>query len=106
MGWHIDSKSQALKMAVPKGVALTSVPTQKTPSGTTYGGAGVPMDISAATATTKCYRCEKLSHFKHDCPNALKTREEALRRFNTYWDHHPMVEVMATVKEVKEDAEK
>ncbi len=91
---------------MPKGVASTSVPTQKTPSGTTYGGQGVPIDISTAAAMAKCYRCGKIGHFKRNCPNAPKTREEALRRFNTYWDHHPMVEVMTTVKEVKEDAEK
>ncbi len=64
------------------------------------------MDIGAATATTKCYRCGNLGHFKINCPNKLKTREEALRRVNTYWDNHPTVEVMATVEEVKEDAEK
>ncbi len=46
---------------------------------------GVPMDISAATAMIKCYRCRKLGHFKCDCPNAPKTREEALRQLNTYW---------------------
>ncbi len=64
------------------------------------------MDISAAAAMAKCYRCGKISHFKRDCPNVPKTREEALRQFNTYWDHHPTVEVMVTVEEVKEDAEK
>ncbi len=93
MGRRIDPKSQALKTTVPKGVASTSVLTQKTLSGTTYRGAGAPMDISAATAMTKCYRCGKLSHFKRDCPNAPKTREEALHQLNTYWDHHPTVEV-------------
>ncbi len=106
MGWHVDSKPQMLRSTVPKGVASTSVSTQKTPSGTTYGGQGAPMDISAAATTAKCYRCGIIGHFKHNCPNAPKTREEALRRFNTYWDHHPTVEVMATVEEANEDAEK
>ncbi len=64
------------------------------------------MDISAAAAMAKCYRCGKISHFKHDCPNAPKTREEALHWCNTYWDLHPTTKVMATITEVKEDTEK
>ncbi len=53
---RINSRSQAQKnTTIPKGVALTSVLTQKTASGTTYGGRGVPMDISAAQAVAKCY---------------------------------------------------
>ena len=65
------------------------------------------MDISAATATTKCYRCGKLSHFKRDCPNVPKTRAEALCWVNTYWDNHLTTEEpLAKIEEVKEDAEK
>ncbi len=106
---HTDSKPQAQKNTmVPKGVASTSVPTQKTALGTTYRGRSVPMDISAAQAVAKCYQCGKVGHFKCDCPDQLKTREEALHWFNTYWDHHPMVKapVLAAIEEVKEDAEK
>ncbi len=111
--WHLkqaESTGRSVptpKGMAPKGVASTSTPTQKTASGTTYGGRGEPMDIGAATATTKCYQCGKLSHFKRDCPNVPKTRAEALRRVNTYWDNHPMTEEpLEKIEEVKEDAEK
>ncbi len=63
------------------------------------------MDIDAAKAVAKCFRCSKIGHYKHDCPHAPKDRAEALRRCNYYWDTHPMEE-LSTIEEVKEDAEK
>ncbi len=77
-------------------------------TGTTYGGCSTPIDIDTARAAAKCFQCGQLGHFKRDCPNAPKSREEAMRQLNYYWDTHPTVEapVLSTIEEVKEDAEK
>ncbi len=93
----------ATKAPASKGVS-TGVPTQKTTSGTTYGGRGEPMDIGAATATTKWLPMRKAWSLKRDCPGAPKSRVEALRRANTYWDDKE--KTLASIEEVKEDAEK
>ncbi len=90
-----------------KGGQTLSIPETKTATGTTFGGCGIPMDIDTAKAVAKCFRCSKISHYKHDCPNVLKSREEALHHCNFYWDKHPMVKepVLASIEEVKEGAE-
>ncbi len=60
--------------------------------------------VKAAAATAKCLEGGEICHFKRDCPKRLKTQAEALRRCNTYWDHHPEEEKQPALMEVKESA--
>ncbi len=105
----IDSHSQAPKGTTPQkgNQTSTSTPEKKTATGTTYRGCGAPMDIDAAKAVVKCFQCGKMGRFKHNCPNVLKSREEALHRLNYYWDTHPTEEkmILSTIDEVKDSAE-
>ncbi len=104
-----DSKLQAQKMTTPPKVSQTSTytPEKKMATGTTYGGCGALMDIDAAHAAAKCFQCRQLSHFKCDCPNAPKSREEAMRRLNYYWDMHPTEEkTNSKIEEVKDKTSK
>ncbi len=48
----------------------------------------------------------KARSLQEQLPDQAEIQEEHLRRVNTYWNKKPMIEVMATVEEVKEDAEK
>ncbi len=83
-----------------------SIPERKTGTGTTYGGDGVPMDIDRTSIKAKCYRCGEIRHFKQDCLKSPKTKDEALRRLNYYWDHIATTEKTdSKVEEVKGRAE-
>ncbi len=110
MAGQINSRPQVLKTTMPQkgGQTLTYTLKKKMATGTTYGGCGAPMDIDAAKAAAKCFRCSQLSHFKCDCSNAPKSKEEAMHQLNYYWDTHPTVEapVLATIEEVKDDTRK
>ncbi|SJL13393.1 uncharacterized protein ARMOST_16836 [Armillaria ostoyae] len=43
--------------------------------GTTYGGAGAPMDIGQMHAQGLCFRCHKKGHMSKDCPEKKEFRD-------------------------------
>ncbi len=102
-----DWKQQLKTNTAPKGnQQQTSIPEKKTGTCTLYGDQGAPMDIDAIKNKAKCYQCGEIRHFKWDCPKSPKTKEEALRHLNYYWDHRAMEEKTSSkVEEVKDGAE-
>ncbi len=103
-----DTKSQMQKTTMlQKGSQQsTGTPEKKTGTSMTYGGQGVPMDIDRMCTKAKCFWCSKLGHFKHDCPDGPKTREEVMWWLNDYWDRQAMQEKPTELKieEVKDSA--
>ncbi len=64
------------------------------------------MDIDAVRAKMKCYGCSQLGHIKRDCPRQPRTKEEALRCVEYYWDHVATKEkTELKIEEVKDGAE-
>ena len=57
-------------IVVDKSVATAdNIPTQKTGTGTIYGGAGQKMDIDKARQSGLCFKCGKPSHILRNCPD-------------------------------------
>ena len=54
---------------VDKTAAPANIPTQKTGSGITYGGAGQKMDIDKVRQSGLCFKCGKPGHISRNCPD-------------------------------------
>ena len=71
----VEKKSHAPTMVhktivVNKSAATAAnVPTQKTGTGTIYGGAGQKMDIDKARQSGLCFKCGKPGHISRNCPD-------------------------------------
>ena len=64
----VEKKSHTPTIVVNR-TAVANVSTQKTGTGTIYGGAGQKMDIDKARPSGLCFKCGKPGHISRNCPD-------------------------------------
>ncbi len=82
----------------PAGTTLTSSPMNRTG---TFGGAGLPMDLSAMRRMGLCFNCGGRGHLSSSCPSKKIERSATIRALETSREEATSVE-KAPMEERKE----